>query len=225
MVCRCAELVTLRRRTGRPRRAIAIFSSEHDWRPARAGQPPNGRLRKAHRQALGVMVGWLRQRNRTRECGTPSSSGPAATGTEGLNTRKVATRACLSVNVMVTLLWDLTAVSRRSPRLGLVTLRQTFVFRSHGARWMGGDLSAGIDCAWPPCRCVCCAEQATRRRGRARRPPPPFMKSKNQLRPLPEMPRIFSFRLQCGSEGAPCGRGHGLPRPVRPGGTPSLTGR
>jgi hypothetical protein len=33
--------------------------------------------------------------------------------------------------------------------------------------------------------------------------------TKNQLRPLPEMPCIFSFRLQCGGEGAPCGRGQG----------------
>ena len=40
-------------------------------------------------------------------------------------------------------------------------------------------------------------------------PTPPFLETKNQLRPLPEMPRIFSFRLQCGGEGAPCGRGQG----------------
>ena len=25
-------------------------------------------------------------------------------------------------------------------------------------------------------------------------PPPPFVETKNQLRPLPQMPRIFSFR-------------------------------
>ena len=45
----------------------------------------------------------------------PSSSGPAATCTEGLNIRKVATRACLSVNVMVTLLWDLTLLVAGAP--------------------------------------------------------------------------------------------------------------
>ena len=28
-------------------------------------------------------------------------------------------------------------------------------------------------------------------------PPPPFLETQNQLTPLPEMPRIFSFRLQC----------------------------
>ena len=39
--------------------------------------------------------------------------------------------------------------------------------------------------------------------------PPPFLETKNQLRLLPEMPRIFSFRLQCGGEGARCGRGPG----------------
>jgi hypothetical protein len=33
--------------------------------------------------------------------------------------------------------------------------------------------------------------------------------TRNQLRPLPEMPRIFSCRLQCGGEGALCGRGQG----------------
>ena len=32
----------------------------------------------------------------------------------------------------VTLLWDLTAVSRRNPGQGFVTLRQTFVRRCHG---------------------------------------------------------------------------------------------
>ena len=32
---------------------------------------------------------------------------------------------------------------------------------------------------------------------RARRPPtPPFLETENQLSPLPEMPRIFSFRTQ-----------------------------
>ena len=35
------------------------------------------------------------------------------------------------------------------------------------------------------------AEQ--RASGRGRSPPPPFLETKNQLRPLPEMPRIFSF--------------------------------
>jgi len=40
-------------------------------------------------------------------------------------------------------------------------------------------------------------------------PPPPLLETKNQLDPLPEMPRIFSFRLQWGGEGAPCGRGQG----------------
>ena len=45
--------------------------------------------------------------------------------------------------------------------------------------------------------------------GHADHPHPPFLETKNQLRPLPEMPRIFSFRLQCRCEGAPCGRGQG----------------
>ena len=47
---------------------------------------------------------------------------------------------------------------------------------------------------------------ALRMGGHADHPHPPFLETKNQLRPLPEMPRIFSFRLQCGGEGAPYGR-------------------
>ena len=44
--------------------------------------------------------------------------------------------------------------------------------------------------------------------GRADDPhPTPFFGNQNQLRPLTEIPRIFSFRLLCGGEG--CGRGQG----------------
>jgi hypothetical protein len=54
-------------------------------------------------------------------------------------------------------LWDLTAVSRGNPGVGLVTLRQTFVFRSHGPR-------TGVDGARPPCRCVRGGGPTARRR-------------------------------------------------------------
>ena len=70
------------------------------------------------------------------------------------------------------------------------------------------------------------AEQRAKGAGAGARthPHPPFLETKNQLRPLPKMPRIFSFRLQCGGEGAPCGRGQGLPRPARQA-EANLTGR
>ena len=48
--------------------------------------------------------------------------------------------------------------------------------------------------SWP------CAQSSARRWRRD--PPPPFFGNQNQLRPLPEMPRIFSFRLQCGRPNA-----------------------
>ena len=42
-----------------------------------------------------------------------------------------------------------------------------------------------------------CAQAQTRRRGGRADPPPP-LETKNQLRPLPEMPRIFSFMVRIG---------------------------
>jgi hypothetical protein len=62
-------------------------------------------------------------------------------------------------------------------------------------------------------RCATARERAEAQAGGRADPPPPFLETKNQLGPLPEMPRIFLFRLQCGSEGAPCGRGQGTASP------------
>ena len=46
---------------------------------------------------------------------------------------------------------------------------------------------------------------------------PPLFGNQKSVKALPEMPRIFSFRLQCGGEGAPCGRGQGAPTASPPG--------